>query len=74
MPSNRPKASPATLSLAGRRAAAVRHHPDRVDEIDRDLAASQLADYARHVAETAPPLADEQVDRIVALLRGGASR
>jgi len=71
----RPKASPETLSKIGRRSAVIRHTPNAdTTDLERDIAASQLVDYARHVVDTAPPLTDDQVNRVVALLRGGASR
>jgi hypothetical protein len=45
--------------------------PDDPDLIDarRDLAAERLADHVRRVVDTAPPLTDEQRNRIAALLR-----
>lgn len=47
-------------------------------EARRVLAAEKLADYIKRTVETAPPLSDEQRDRLVALIRltsidGGAA-
>jgi len=39
-----------------------------------DLAATKLAAYVERVVAGAPPLTDDQVARVVALLRGGGSR
>lgn len=38
----------------------------------RDLRATLLAEYAQRAAAEAPPLTQEQIDRICALLRGAA--
>lgn len=68
-----PPASDETQSLQGRYGATCRHHPESeaADELRRDLAASRLADHARHVAENAPRLTTAQVDRLSVILRGG---
>ncbi len=36
----------------------------------RDYAAAKLADHIQHVVATAPPLTDEQRDKLMMLLRG----
>ncbi|BCW76268.1 hypothetical protein NicSoilB11_25930 [Arthrobacter sp. NicSoilB11] len=57
-----------------RLAAATRHHPESShEELRRDLKAANLAEYVRRVVSEAPPLTQEQADRIAGLLRGGAA-
>jgi hypothetical protein len=54
---------------------AVRHHgPDSQQAIDaaRNLAAANLERYVDEIVAKAPPLTTEQLDRITAILRGGA--
>lgn len=41
-------------------------------EARQDLRATRLADHVARVVAEAPPLSDEQIDRIAVLLRGGA--
>ena len=54
-------------------AAASRHHPDTdLRPLRRDLAAERLADYIAKTVAEAPPLTDEQRDRLAGILRGGA--
>ncbi|MHC9294186.1 hypothetical protein ACRCUN_17115 [Mycobacterium sp. LTG2003] len=69
---------PTKLSQRGRVAALSRSRPaddPELLEAKRNLAALSLEDYVRRVVASAPPLTDEQRDRIAALLRagGGAS-
>lgn len=47
--------------------------PDDPDLIDarRNLRAARLADYIERTVNEAPPLTDEQRDRLASLLRGG---
>lgn len=62
-------------TLRSRRAMAVRHHGvDSQQAIDaaRELAAANLERYVDEVVAKAPPLTIEQLDRITAILRGGA--
>jgi hypothetical protein len=47
-------------------------HPELV-EAQRDLAASALHDHVERVLASSPRLSDEQLDRIAALLRAGAT-
>ncbi len=56
-----------------RLAALQRHRPDSIEatEAARDFAADRLADYVAHVLAEAPPLTDEQRDRLSLLLAGG---
>lgn len=66
--------NPERRRLRGQIAAASRHHPDTdLRPLRRDLAAEKLADYIAEVVAEAPPLTDDQVDRIAGLLRGGGS-
>jgi hypothetical protein len=67
---------PAVLSRRGRLNAMQRHHgPDdpRVVELRRETAADAIARYVRKVVDAAPPLTDEQRNRIAALLRAPAA-
>lgn len=51
-----------------------RYHPGDTTRIDRargELAAAKIADYVEKIIAEAPPLTDEQRDRIAALLRAG---
>jgi hypothetical protein len=64
----------AVTSGRGRVAALSRsRHPDDPELITarRDLAALNLEQYVLRVVAEAPPLSDEQRDRIAAILRGG---
>lgn len=64
--------SATTRTLRGQLGAIRRHHPDQDDSsIARDLAASVITDYVVKVVDSAPPLTDEQCDRIASLLRSG---
>jgi hypothetical protein len=61
-----------TKQLQAKAAAAKRwNRPDR-DELSREYAAQRITDCIRKVLADAPPLTDEQRDRIAAILRGGA--
>lgn len=60
------------LEARNRYGAIKRHHPDDVDRIAaarRDLAAAKLEDYIERTVASAPPLTDEQLERIAPLLR-----
>ena len=53
-----------------------RYRPDddpRVIEARRDLRAARAEDYIRKLVESAPPLTDEQRDRLTVLLHGGGA-
>ncbi len=65
-----PARSPA-LRVAVARAghAAANGDPDRIEQTRRDLAAERLASYITKVVDTAPPLTDEQRDKLALLLR-----
>ncbi|WP_394279837.1 hypothetical protein [Microbacterium sp.] len=52
--------------------AARRGNPATIAEARRDLATEKIAAYVQRVVAEAPPLSDEQRDRLVAILRGGA--
>lgn len=68
-------ATPTVASLSARANVLSRHkgreHPDTV-EARRLHAAADLERHIARVIEAAPPLTDAQVDRLTALLRGGA--
>lgn len=60
------------LDARSRLATTVRLHRNdtkRVTDARRDLAAAKLAEYVRKTVAEAPPLTDEQRERIAALLR-----
>lgn len=61
-----PEAAAARAELEAKRPAAYAKR----DESARDLAALKLEDHARRVAAKAPPLTDEQIGRIAAILSG----
>lgn len=65
----------------GRLGHATRHNPEQVEDRRRDLAEAKIADYIDKVLASAPPLNDEQRNRLAELLRparrelaGGARR
>lgn len=61
-----------TRSLQARLAAEHRYRPDEDHtELRRQLKAEQLADYIRRTVDAAPPLTDDQRERLALLLRGG---
>lgn len=61
-------------SALGRHAASVRWQRDDQIETARDLAAARIEEYVEGVVASAPPLTDEQRQRITRLLApaGGA--
>ncbi|MGW4581950.1 hypothetical protein ACWELP_24975 [Rhodococcus aetherivorans] len=67
-------ASSTTRKLVATLGATRRHHPDAdTTDIRRELAASTIEDHVRAVVAQAPPLTDEQRERIAALLRAGGA-
>lgn len=50
-------------------AAAARWKPNELPERQRDYRAAKLEAHIRDVVNTAPPLTDEQADRLAALIR-----
>lgn len=67
---------PSKLSQRGRVAALTRSRPTddpELVEAKRNLKALSLEEYVRRVVSQAPPLTDEQRDRIAALLRAGGA-
>lgn len=69
-----PVKDPATRTARARRAALVRHRgadDPQALEAARDVRAASLAQHIARVAAEAPPLTDEQRDRLAVLLRGG---
>ena len=60
------------LTLAGRVAATERHHgagDPRLPDLRRDLRAAELAEHVRRIVDQAPPLTNDQRNRIASLLR-----
>ena len=45
------------------------HDHQAIEDARRDLAAAKLADYIKRTVDAAPPLTEEQKDRLTALLR-----
>lgn len=60
-----------TRSLLGRYAVASRWNRPEKKELGRQWAESTLSDHITHLQASCPPLADEQIERLTALLRGG---
>lgn len=61
--------------LGGKLGGLRKNRPDADDEIkaiQATLATEKLAAYIRRVVDAAPPLSQEQRDRLSALLKGGA--
>lgn len=65
------KASPERRRLVGQLALASRTSPDKVEGLKRDLKAQALEDHIRALVDSAPPLTDEQRERLALLLTGG---
>ena len=63
---------PAARTSRARVAALTRHHPDSSEtvELTRDFKAERLGEYIQRVVDAAPPLTDDQRDRLALLLRG----
>nr|WP_242600153.1 hypothetical protein [Dermacoccus nishinomiyaensis] len=60
--------------MRGRIAATRRHHPETdLTELKREHAAAKIAAYVEKTVAEAPPLTDEQRDRLATLLRGDAA-
>lgn len=66
-----PRRNPVSRALTARNrlAAAVRHHPDKVEVRRRELAEAKIADYIEKVLAQRPPLTDDQRNRLAELLR-----
>ena len=60
--------SRALVGVAHRRGVA-----SEIEVATRDLAAAKLEDYIRRTVEAAPPLTEDQRDRLALLLRGGGA-
>jgi hypothetical protein len=53
---------------------ALRQNPDAdVTELRRQLKAERLEDHVRSIVDAAPPLTDEQRDRLARILRGNGA-
>lgn len=59
------------LSARARLGAATRFHPDTAHDARRDLAAAKIEQYVERALADAPPLTDDQLDRVGTLLRLG---
>ena len=46
---------------------------DQIEDARRALAEAKIVDYVEKVVASAPPLSDEQLNRIAALLRAGGA-
>lgn len=65
-------ASRKTQSLGGKLGSTRKYTPGAdTTDIERDLAASKIEDRVREIVAAAPPLTEEQRQRISALLAGG---
>lgn len=69
MPALSPEAARARATIGGLRRRGASGDDPRVLDAKRDLAAAQLADHIARVVDAAPPLTDEQRDRLALLLR-----
>ncbi|MGC4109452.1 MAG: hypothetical protein QM747_03290 [Nocardioides sp.] len=60
------------LEARNRYGAVKRHHPQDLELVaaaQRDLAAAKIEDFIQRTVDDAPPLTDEQRNRLAALLR-----
>lgn len=58
-------------SLSAKKAHAARFHPDRdTTDLDRALKFEGAREYVTRLVDTFPPLTDEQVGKLSAILRG----
>jgi hypothetical protein len=56
-----------------RLAAAKRHHPDDDHaELERDLEYANAEDRIKRIIDSWPPLSDEQLSKLAAIIHGGA--
>ena len=60
-------------SLQGRHAASKRWNGPASDDAAREYATARLADFIERTVSSAPPLTDEQRDRLALLLRPSSS-
>ncbi len=66
-----PARDPGHRSLANKKRALARWHPDAdTSELDRDLKAARASEYVRRLVSEAPPLTELQRARLAALLLG----
>ncbi len=73
MPTLSPESRRARGHLASLHARADRVPAEAIAEARRDYAAQALADHIAQVVAQAPPLTNEQRERLALLLRGGAA-
>lgn len=72
MPATGYKGSPLAKKRSAVAVAARTGDPERIRTARRDYAAEKIAAYVEKVVDSAPPLTDNQRERIAALLRAGA--
>ena len=64
-----PEPEESKTSIAAQIAATKRYSPDAdTTELEKRLKAAKLEDYIRKSVDEAPPLTDEQIDKLTALL------
>ena len=69
MPTMAPKESPTIHRLNGRLNAQRRWHPDTdTTELEQDLAACRISEYARKIMAEAPALSQAHIDDVAAIL------
>jgi|GEM_PF-1794658 len=69
MPTMAPKESPTIHRLNGRLNAQRRWHPDTdTTELEQDLAACRISEYARKIMAEAPALTQAHIDDVAAIL------
>lgn len=68
-------AGPERRRIVAQLGALKRHDPEAdTTDLRTELKAAKLADYIRDLVNSAPPLTDEQRERLALLLRGGGQR
>jgi hypothetical protein len=65
-----PASSPSLRRSTARAGAAARWHKPDIEDARRELAAERISSFVQRVLADAPPLSDEQRDRLALLLCG----
>ncbi|SCX37992.1 hypothetical protein SAMN03159343_0261 [Klenkia marina] len=65
-----PASSPDLRSSAARAGAAVRWGKANADDVRRELAAQRISEYLQKTLASAPPLTNEQREKLALLLHG----
>lgn len=68
------RAEYARAKRAEQREPADARRREQAERLRRDYAAAKLAEYIKRVVDAAPPLTDEQRDRLAVLLTVGGAR